>query len=555
MRATSGRGARIGIGTRSLALLLLLLLGLALPLAQAQGGSFEGLPTQLELDSGVQIQLAVLDYGDTGFSGNWSNPVLQSPSGRYQFSLQLADVEDTHFCWVAVVDKSNRRMLRWRAPCNVSVEVDSCKLVATGDGDMQFLTGSGAVAWQTNTSGMGVRLLQLDDTGNFIMKASDGSVIWQTADHPASPPECLISGVFELHDPADSPDPAPPPPPGPQMAASSATAASVLRALFFPLLARCLLGARLLPFRGRLVLRSLCEGRRLGDAVGMRFVNGVGRAGGIAGARVGQVGCLLQERYEGVWPWLCNWKRVHTVGRSRRPAEKRLYVTIPSKEASCDASFDGPVSGPAVILHSRSLFVVTGSSFFNSSLTRDEDFQCSSIYEACRTQPVTLEISSPLTGIAFSVGSLFRNCAVSYESFQSSMNFSGLYHCRNRISKSDETSRVMARDLVTTQANLMRIGLVSPLLMREVHMSVLRGLSSCAEPLIDLSNSTWHLSFRWSADFPASAFSDSPLQIVITCSWAWISTAQLLEEERTNTTDLEFKLLSVCFLYILASTS
>ncbi|KAG6544507.1 hypothetical protein Mapa_014145 [Marchantia paleacea] len=208
--------------------------------AGAQGASREVIPTEIVLDSGVQIQLAVLDYGNTGFTGNWSNPVLQSPNGRYQFSLQLADVEDTHFCWVAVVDKANRKILRWRAPCNVSVEVDSCKLVATADGDMQFLTGSGAVAWQTNTSSMGVRMLQLDDTGNFIMKARDGAVVWKTANHPASPPSCLNSGALELHDPSAGQDPAPGPPPSPQMGGSLA-AASVLRATFFTLLGHCLL--------------------------------------------------------------------------------------------------------------------------------------------------------------------------------------------------------------------------------------------------------------------------------------------------------------------------
>ncbi|KAG6548068.1 hypothetical protein Mapa_010502 [Marchantia paleacea] len=151
------------------------------------------IPPELQLPQRRTTQLAILSADDQVVNGTRTAYILQSTTIQFHLVLQLQDLGNESFCWMAVINAVKPSELAWRAPCS-PVKATSCCVRFTTRGDLQlFLPESMSVAWQTNTSDSGARILRLLDYGNWLLLRAHTEIVWQTSQHPV-PKNCLIPG-------------------------------------------------------------------------------------------------------------------------------------------------------------------------------------------------------------------------------------------------------------------------------------------------------------------------------------------------------------------------
>ncbi|BBN02115.1 hypothetical protein MPTK1_2g12920 [Marchantia polymorpha subsp. ruderalis] len=160
--------------------------------AEAESPS-ASIPLELQLPQGRSTELALLTAADPVVNGTRTAYILQSTTIQFHLVLQLQDVGNESFCWMAVINAVKPSELAWRAPC-APVKATSCCVRFTTRGDLQlFLPETMSVAWQTNTSDRGVKILRLLDYGTWLLLRTHTEVVWQTSQHPV-PKNCLIPG-------------------------------------------------------------------------------------------------------------------------------------------------------------------------------------------------------------------------------------------------------------------------------------------------------------------------------------------------------------------------
>nr|XP_010911911.3 G-type lectin S-receptor-like serine/threonine-protein kinase At1g34300 [Elaeis guineensis] len=105
-------------------------------------------------------------------------------SDNRTFSLRFVPDPDNPSLFLAAVTYSGAIRI-WTAvgADNTPAAVDSAaSLQLRSDGDLRLTNGSGAVVWQSNTSGKGVTAAFLSETGNLILRNRRRSV-WQSFDN------------------------------------------------------------------------------------------------------------------------------------------------------------------------------------------------------------------------------------------------------------------------------------------------------------------------------------------------------------------------------------
>ncbi|KAK1423810.1 hypothetical protein QVD17_19119 [Tagetes erecta] len=106
---------------------------------------------------------------------------LVSNSSIFGFGFNTnADI--TSFTLVIIHSPSSR--LIWSANRDVPV-TNSDNFVFDVDGNA-YVESKGKVIWSTNTTHKGVVSMQLLDSGNLVLVANNGDVVWQSFDHPTN---------------------------------------------------------------------------------------------------------------------------------------------------------------------------------------------------------------------------------------------------------------------------------------------------------------------------------------------------------------------------------
>ncbi|XP_074575870.1 G-type lectin S-receptor-like serine/threonine-protein kinase At1g34300 [Curcuma longa] len=106
------------------------------------------------------------------------NSSWTSPNGAFSLGF-ISDLDDPSLFLAAITFSGGVPV--WSAG---GAAVDSgASLQLRSDGDLRLVNGSGAVVWQSNTTGRGVSSAALGDDGNFVLRNSTGDV-WESFRNP-----------------------------------------------------------------------------------------------------------------------------------------------------------------------------------------------------------------------------------------------------------------------------------------------------------------------------------------------------------------------------------
>ncbi|KAK6912215.1 Serine-threonine/tyrosine-protein kinase, catalytic domain [Dillenia turbinata] len=109
-------------------------------------------------------------------------------SNASNFALRFYTSLNVSLFLLVVIHLDSSRAI-WTANRNLLVR-NSDKFVFEKNGNA-YLQGEGGEAWSTNTSGVGVVAMELQNTGNLVLLGENGSILWQSFSHPT---DTLIQG-------------------------------------------------------------------------------------------------------------------------------------------------------------------------------------------------------------------------------------------------------------------------------------------------------------------------------------------------------------------------
>ncbi|KAG6548861.1 hypothetical protein Mapa_009623 [Marchantia paleacea] len=132
-------------------------------------------------------------------------PVILSPNKQFYLAVQAEPANNPNnpgnefFCWMSVVNQSipaNKTNV-WRAPCDQQLQRsnDSMQLCYFGistEGNLLLSHAyvNGAIAFSSNTTGLGVDHAILDDSGSVLLQTAANVTVWTSATHQA-PASCI----------------------------------------------------------------------------------------------------------------------------------------------------------------------------------------------------------------------------------------------------------------------------------------------------------------------------------------------------------------------------
>ncbi|XP_027331527.1 G-type lectin S-receptor-like serine/threonine-protein kinase SD2-5 [Abrus precatorius] len=152
------------------------------------------------------IQLIETGNFSRGFEGSQMNWVdrngLFLVSYKGEFGFGFVTTENDYTLFLLAIFHMNSNKVVWVANRANPVS-NSDKFVFDEKGNV-FLQKGGRVVWSTDTSGKGVTLVELQDTGNLVLVGSDSRVIWQSFSHPTDtllPMQDFIEGMKLISEP------------------------------------------------------------------------------------------------------------------------------------------------------------------------------------------------------------------------------------------------------------------------------------------------------------------------------------------------------------------
>ncbi|KAL2548659.1 G-type lectin S-receptor-like serine/threonine-protein kinase SD2-5 [Forsythia ovata] len=120
-----------------------------------------------------------------GFKGsqmNWiDNDGLFLVSNNTNFAFGFITTQDVTLFLLAVIHKGTSTVV-WSA--NRDFPVQNSDNFVFDDSGNAYLQSGGSEVWSSDTANKGVSTLELLDSGNLILRGSDGSLIWQSFSHP-----------------------------------------------------------------------------------------------------------------------------------------------------------------------------------------------------------------------------------------------------------------------------------------------------------------------------------------------------------------------------------
>lgn len=113
------------------------------------------------------------------------NDVLTSPNGIFSAGFHLVEENAYYFAiWFNEPSSDKDRTIVWIANRDQPVNRKRSKLFLLKNGNL-ILTDAGQITiWSTGTVSRSSSQLHLDDTGNMVLRTSDGDVLWQSFDSP-----------------------------------------------------------------------------------------------------------------------------------------------------------------------------------------------------------------------------------------------------------------------------------------------------------------------------------------------------------------------------------
>lgn len=106
-----------------------------------------------------------------------------SPSGDFAFGFRPLEADGTHFLLAIWFDKIDSKTVVWCANGNKPVQAGATVVLAA-DGQLSLIDHDGQEVWNAGVNGS-VAYAAMLDNGNFILASGDGSVRWQSFDHPS----------------------------------------------------------------------------------------------------------------------------------------------------------------------------------------------------------------------------------------------------------------------------------------------------------------------------------------------------------------------------------
>lgn len=133
---------------------------------------------------------------DVGFAGSAMSYVDSNGAFLYSlgntFSLSFFSSSDQAFFYLCIIHTASQDVV-WTANRDSPIS-QSDQLVFSMNGNAALVRGGGegsSVSWSTNTTGLGVKRMQMQDSGNLILLDESNNTVWQSFDHPT---DTLLSG-------------------------------------------------------------------------------------------------------------------------------------------------------------------------------------------------------------------------------------------------------------------------------------------------------------------------------------------------------------------------
>ncbi|XP_022992644.1 G-type lectin S-receptor-like serine/threonine-protein kinase At1g34300 [Cucurbita maxima] len=128
----------------------------------------------------VSLSVAAISLGS---SLRASNPNQTWDSANGIFSLRFLPADSSGSSFIAGIVFTGGVPTIWSAGGGATVDASGA-LHFQSDGNLRLVDGSGAVVWESNTTGRGVSSAVLEDSGNLILRNSSSQAVWSSFDHP-----------------------------------------------------------------------------------------------------------------------------------------------------------------------------------------------------------------------------------------------------------------------------------------------------------------------------------------------------------------------------------
>ncbi|CAI9755772.1 unnamed protein product [Fraxinus pennsylvanica] len=143
-----------------------------------------------------------------GFQGSpmfWiDNDGLFLVSNNSNFAFGFTTTQDVTLFLLVVVHKDSSTIV-WSA--NRGSPVGNSDSFVFDDNGSAYLQRGGSTIWSTGTSNKDVSAMELLDSGNLVLRGNDGSVVWQSFDHPTDtllPNQEFSEGMKLVSDPGSN---------------------------------------------------------------------------------------------------------------------------------------------------------------------------------------------------------------------------------------------------------------------------------------------------------------------------------------------------------------
>ncbi|XP_059658153.1 G-type lectin S-receptor-like serine/threonine-protein kinase SD2-5 [Cornus florida] len=135
----------------------------------------------------------------TGFQGSqmtWiDNDGKFLVSNNSNFAFGFATTQDVTLFLLEIIHEPSSRAV-WCA--NRTFPVGNSDNFVFDDNGNAYLKSGGDIIWSTNTAGKGVSAMELQNSGNLVLRGNDNSIIWQSFSHPTDtllPNQDFVKGM------------------------------------------------------------------------------------------------------------------------------------------------------------------------------------------------------------------------------------------------------------------------------------------------------------------------------------------------------------------------
>eukprot|EP00249_Psilotum_nudum_P021363 c28084_g1_i1 orf=994-3501(+) len=143
---------------------------------------------------GPSFAVVSIDHINLGFTasnmGFVDNNGVFLQSEKSVFTIGFINLRPGGTDFYMCITHSSSRTVVWIANRDFPVS-SSDQMVFSKDGNAEIVAANGSKVWSTNTAGLGVQMMQLQDSGNLVLLNGTNDTAWESFDHPT---DTLLSG-------------------------------------------------------------------------------------------------------------------------------------------------------------------------------------------------------------------------------------------------------------------------------------------------------------------------------------------------------------------------